>query len=312
MSFSSPSRPTVAAPAAESNTTKALEQVRLVPLMDLTLGSPEIAIGLIDGPVALVHPSLNGMAIREVSGHVSGACTRADSLACRHGTFVAGILTGKRGGAAPAICPGCTMLVRPIFPESLSESGGIPGTTPDGLAKAMVDTINAGARVLNVSAALVQSGGRGERALQEVIEETARRGVLVVTAAGNQGTIGSTVLTRHPWVIPVVACDGLGQPLPISNLGKCIGNRGLRACGDRIASLGSDGRSEIASGTSVAAPFVTGAIALLWSIFPASTARQINEALAAASDGRRRRLVPPLLDAWSAYQVLARRGASKT
>jgi hypothetical protein len=39
--------------------------------------------------------------------------------------------------------------------------------------------------------------------------------VLIVAAAGNQGTIGGTVITGHPWVIPVVAW----KPVNESNLG---------------------------------------------------------------------------------------------
>jgi hypothetical protein len=36
-----------------------LDLVRLTPLMELTIGTPEITIGLIDWPVAREHPALN-------------------------------------------------------------------------------------------------------------------------------------------------------------------------------------------------------------------------------------------------------------
>ena len=49
----------------------------------------------------------------------------------------------------------------------------------------------------------------------------------MVAAAGNQGTLGSSAITRHPWVIPVVACDLRGRPMNESNLGSSIGRRGL-------------------------------------------------------------------------------------
>jgi hypothetical protein len=48
-----------------------------------------------------------------------------------------------------------------------------------------------------------------------------------VAAAGNQGTVGGTVITSHPWVIAVAACDANGKPLNGSNLGSSIG---LRVC----------------------------------------------------------------------------------
>ena len=112
--------------------------------------------------------------------------------------------------------------------------------------------------------------------------------MIVVAAAGNQGTLGRSAITRHPWVIPVVACDGRGRPMADSNLGGSIGRRGLSAPGDAITSLGADGESLTLGGTSVAAPFVTGATALLWSVFPSASAAEIQWAsrgAAAASVG---------------------------
>ncbi|MCC6490349.1 MAG: peptidase S8, partial [Candidatus Hydrogenedentes bacterium] len=78
-----------------------LDLVRLSPLMMRTRGASAVKVGLIDGPVALSHPELGGQPIRVLSGN--GVCSIADSTACLHGTFVAGILTGKRGSTAPAI-----------------------------------------------------------------------------------------------------------------------------------------------------------------------------------------------------------------
>src|SRR3989304_2488125 len=95
-----------------------LELVKLTQLMELTSGRPEVLIGLIDGPVAIDHPDLASENIRELPSKVSGSCTTANSIACVHGTFVAGILFGKRSSMSPAICPDCTLIVRPIFLES--------------------------------------------------------------------------------------------------------------------------------------------------------------------------------------------------
>jgi len=180
----------------------------------------------------------------------------------------------------------------------------MPSATPEELAEAMVECIKAGARVLNVSSALVEPSSRGQRALVEALDYTLRRGVLVVVAAGNQGTLGSSVLTRHPWVIPVVACDLQGRPMPYANLGHAIGRRGLRASGDGITSLSATGESRTFSGTSVAVPFVTGTIALVWSAYPTATAAAVRGAITGVHAQRRTTVVPPLLDAWAAYQVL--------
>jgi subtilisin family serine protease len=74
----------------------ALELVKLPPLMERTIGRPEITIGLIDGPVAKGHPDFADQNIRVLSGANGDGCSQLSSVACRHGTFAAGILVAKR------------------------------------------------------------------------------------------------------------------------------------------------------------------------------------------------------------------------
>src|SRR5256886_4662657 len=124
-----------------------LELVKLTALMERTSGQPEIMVGLLDGSVATNHPDLEREHIREIPGGIRGACTQTKSVACLHGTFVAGILCAKRGSVAPAICPNCTLLVQPIFAETQGGSLYTPGTAPAELAAAILDSIRAGARV---------------------------------------------------------------------------------------------------------------------------------------------------------------------
>jgi subtilisin family serine protease len=285
-----------------------LELVQLRTLMERSQGRPEIAVGLIDGPVALDHPDLSGANIREISARVGAPCLQPTSVACMHGTFVAGILAARRGGPAPAICPGCTLIVRPIFAETGHADGPIPRARPEELADAIVDVVDAGASVINLSAALDRSSSDAERRLTESLDYAARRSVLLVASAGNQGTVCSSTITRHPWVIPVVACDLQGRPTAQSNLGSSIGRRGLKAPGEYITSLGTDGKPRTLSGTSAAAPFVTGAIALLLSEFPGDRVVEVKSAITRYGRRLSATIVPPLLDARAAYQLLAHNG----
>jgi subtilisin family serine protease len=282
-----------------------LDLVKLTALMQRSHGRPEIQIGLIDGPVAMDHPDLVSASIREIPGGSPGRCARAESSACEHGTFVAGILTGRRGTLAPAICPGCTLLVRPIFPEGKGGSALAPEATPDQLASAITDCVESGAKVINLSLALDRPSVRKERDLDAAIDYAMSRRVIVVAAAGNQGSVGGSAITRHPWVIPVAACDLQGRPVSTSNLGNAIGRRGLRAPGDKVTSLGSSGGPLTSGGTSVAAPFVAGTIALLWSERPSAAAARVKSAVTRSPGPGRATIVPALLDAWSAYQFLA-------
>jgi subtilisin family serine protease len=279
-----------------------LDLVRLPLLMDLSAGGPEIILGLIDGPVAINHSDLAGN-VRELPG-TAATCAQTSSAACLHGTFVAGILCAKRGSPAPAISPNCTLLVRPVFAEAVAGNLESPSAEPEDLAAAILDCIEAGAHVLNLSLALLRSSAKAQVAVVQALDHAARRGVIIVAAAGNQGIIGSTVIASHPWVIPVAACDLRGRPLNETNLGHSIGRHGLRAPGEQITSLGSAGAPLTLGGTSAAAPFVTGAIALVWSQFSSATAAQIRAAFVSAHAHARTNVTPPLLNAWAAYQVL--------
>jgi subtilisin family serine protease len=275
----------------------ALGLVGLTPLMDLTSGRAEIMIGLIDGPVALDHPELGANNIRQVSRASNGS-------ARTHGTFVAGMLSARRDSAAPAICPNCTLLVRPIFGGETNTDERELSATPEELGAAIVECVDAGARVLNLSLALARPTSQRERALEEALGYAAKHGAIVVAAAGNQGTVGSSAITRHPWVVPVVACDLGGRPIGTSNLAGSIGRRGLSAPGEAVTSLGPEGKALTLSGTSFAVPFVTGALALLWSVFPAAKAAEVRSAVTRAHLGGRTSIVPPLLDASAAYHAM--------
>jgi subtilisin family serine protease len=130
-------------------------------------------------------------------------------------------------------------------------------------------------------------------------------GAITVASAGNRGTVGGSAITRNRSVVPVVACNVQGWPLAKSNLGRTIGRWGLLAPGENITSLGTNDNLQIFGGTSAAAPFVSGTIALLWSAFPSASSPLVRLAISRAGTSPRNSVVPPLLDAWAAYQTMA-------
>jgi subtilisin family serine protease len=297
----------VNAPAGRS----ALDAVNLTALMERTAGRSEVIVGLIDGSVAAAHADLATENIRVLSQRSNRAPEHASGTALTHGTFVAGILAAKRGTAAPAICPGCTLVVRPIFLQPSTANASTPSASPQDLAEAIIDCVEAGVRILNLSLSLATVSPNREPQLVQALDHAAAHGTLVVAAAGNQGTIGGSAITRHPWVTPVVACDVAGRPLAVSNLGSSIARRGLMAPGEAVTSLGVNGQSLTGGGTSAATPFVTGTLALLLSIFPEASAAQAKLATTRA-DVRRAAIVPPMLDAWSAYQTMLKQRGSRS
>jgi subtilisin family serine protease len=271
-------------------------------LLELTPGCPQVKVGLIDGPVDVDHEGLRAASIQPVNRRARQACRNLGSPECRHGTFVAGILVGARGSGAPAIRPGCTLLIQPLFTESAT---GRPATLRQ-LASALRETVEAGARVINLSMTALRTTGPAERALTQALDDCARLDVVVVAAAGNEAVVGSSCITRHPCVVPVAASDARGIPLAFSNLGRSISQRDLLAPGENIVSLVPREGSMTLSGTSAAAPFVTGAIALLCSLFPQLRGRDVCDAVVRVGV-RRRTVVPPPLDAGMAYAELSAR-----
>ena len=279
---------------------RSLDLVRLGALMQRTSGDQRIAVGLIDGPVDVAQPDLDTTGLHSLAG--DGGCRYAGSAACVHGTFVAGILHARRGSAAPAVCPGSRLLIRPIFTEN--HEPGFPTCEPQDLADAILDCVEAGARLLNLSVGLLHARPAALRLLQGALDVSARRGVLVVAASGNQGAVGASALARHPAVLPVAASTAGGALASMSNLGHSVGRRGLAAPGEDVESLAPGGATRRFSGTSAATPFVTGTAALLWSLYPQAPMARIRHSLLFAAKAMRRSIAPPLLDAQASWDFL--------
>jgi subtilisin family serine protease len=81
-------------------------------------------------------------------------------------------------------------MVRPIFLQTPFASTDMPSASPQDLADAVVDCVESGARILNLSLALAPSPNSEPR-LAQALDYAAARGTLVVSAAGNQGTVGA-------------------------------------------------------------------------------------------------------------------------
>ena len=269
-------------------------------------------MGVVDGPVGATHSDLAEVAVRQVPGAPTYLCSRADSFACAHGTMVVGILAAKRDSMARGICPGCSFCIYPIFREEPPGGGDsarprMPVATPDTLAKAITALIAGGTRVVNLSVALPLTAASNHRALEDALNLAAQKGVLVVAAAGNEGLLGSSQITRHRWVIPVAGCDKTGRPSTYTNAAPSTARQGVSAPAEGVTTLSANGGFTSFEGTSAAAPFVTGTIALLLSLFPSRTAAEIRQAVTVPGGTPGRDLFPRLLDATAAYEVLDRK-----
>ncbi|MEU4562381.1 S8 family serine peptidase [Actinoplanes sp. NPDC023936] len=266
--------------------------------MERTTGRPEIRIAVIDGPVA-PHPDL-------VASVWNGERPERKGSHHDHGTFVTGILAARRGSPAPAICPSCSFLILPIFGADMGSTDLAPRVYSSDLAEAILEAVSRGASVINLSVAAARPSTRSDPQLQRALDHAAKAGCVVVAAAGNQGVLASSSITRHPWVIPVSAFTLTGRPIAQANLGASIGRGGLGGPGEGVTSLSEKGGYIKGGGTSAAAAFVTGAVALLWALLPTIEAQALVWGLKTRRRMTRPSVAPPILDAEGAYQALIR------
>lgn len=245
-----------------------------------------IRVALVDGPVDRTHPDLEELDLHEL-GDTRG-CVIPASPGCGHGTFVAGILGARRGGPAPGICPASTLLVRPIFCEH-PDFNQCPLVTVGELAKAVREAVDAGAQVVNLSVGL--SGGVADPTpLYAAYDHARTQGALVVVAAGNHGTGEASPLLLHPWPIGVAATDHRGQPA--ASVAPAIADRVVLAPGVEVTSTAPGKGYRTMSGTSAAAPFVAGTLALLRERYPQAAPAALRAAvLGEGEPGPRPRLL---------------------
>jgi subtilisin family serine protease len=275
----------------KSETDATLRLVDLLPLMSLTGGSSSLRVAIVDGPVDLRHPAFVDVTLETVRPEQEAMCRDTATGECFHGTAVAGILFAHRSTPAPAICPSCTLLLYPIFGQHDARA-----VTTQDLSHAIVETVDAGANIVNLSLGVITTDFSAYRELDQACEYAARQNALVIASSGNQGRIGFLPLFHHPWILPVAACDANGRLTYESNLSPSIGTRGVRAPGADIYTTSPGGRYGRISGTSAAAAFVTGGLALLWSENPRLSASEIRRLAVQGASGVRNSIVPPLFN----------------
>lgn len=292
-----------------------LEIVKLRSFMSVNEGSEDITIGLIDGPIDLTNSILKNAKVRVTGSTKSISCERCSRLACIHATFVAAILVGSRTSAAPAICPKCRIISRPIFCEVSHDNSStgdqyFPTSSPKELSDAIIEIVDAGVDLINLSIGISSSSIVKFHELQQAYEYAMQKNVLILGAAGNQASLGYASDLYSTWIIPVAACDEEGKISSLSNIGPSIGKRGLMAPGVNIISALSGGTLTRMSGTSCAVPFVTGGIALLWSQFPQATVTEIISSILQTDNnvhiGYRRSIVPVLFNGEASSEHLAK------
>src|ERR1051325_8609900 len=246
-----------------------------------TTGSKATVIAVIDSGIDFTHPDLvNNQWLNPAPGareDLHGWDFVADSAEIKdeqgHGTAVAGIIAAEGNNSL-----GVTGV---MWRASLMSLRVLDNTGTGDIAAAIeaIDyAVTHGAQVINLS-----WGTAGESvALKDAIARANRRNVVVVCSAGN----GSRDLDTSPYypasfalpnLISVAASDNLDQLASWSNWGAR--NVSVAALGTNILTTQMGGGYGNVSGTSAAAPLVTGIAGLLKTFRPASNAGNISRAI---------------------------------
>lgn len=262
---------------------------------DVTTGSPGVTVAVVDSGADLAHPDLrpnlwtnrgerpgnrrdddrNGY-VDDVHGYDFSEHDGTPQDADGHGSHVSGIVAA--GGNDGFGVSGTAWRAGLLPLRVLDEEG--EGTVSDAV-KAYGYALRAGARVVNVS----WGGPQFTRAERDMI--AGAPDVLFVASAGNEGDdVDRTPLypCAHdlPNVVCVAATDQQDALASFSNRGARSVD--LAAPGVAIASTVPGPGWSLEDGTSMAAPFVSGAAALMLSRAPAASALDLRGALLATVD----------------------------
>lgn len=238
----------------------------------LTTGSEDVWVGVIDTGIDATHPDLVNVVDVSLSGEffyetpVIGESTDSHG----HGTHVAGIIGAASNAAegTAGVCPNVKII-------SLRCATG-----SDILSSSVQRAINyaqtIGIPILNFSAGWIEGDNRYDTAMEATIGNYSG---LFVCAAGNLGKNNDEYpdypsSLNLPNLLSVGACDFLDRKWEYSNWGNTTVD--IFAPGANIKSTFPNGNYGIMSGTSMAAPYVTGVAALMLSLCPDLTAEEIK------------------------------------
>jgi subtilisin family serine protease len=180
-----------------------------------------------------------------------------------HGSACAALVGARGQRIAPGLAGAARILpVRVLCGARMSGSANLTavGAVPD-IDAGVKTAIDLGARVLNLSFGTPESALREGDPIPhaEIVDYAIARGCVLVAASGNSGDSTTYFPAALPGVIAVGSVGPLGRPSTFSTRGPHVV---ISAPGEDIPSATIGGyRSN--TGTSFAAPFVTGACALL-------------------------------------------------
>lgn len=254
-----------------------------------------ITVAVLDTGVDADHPDLAGNVL-PAKDMVGFGATQGDPAWALHGTAMAGIIAGHGHGAGNTdgvlgIAPEAKILpVRVILEDDDPSRAKARKTRGNALADGIRWAADHGADVINLSLGDDSASAHPESAEDEAVQYALKKGSVVVASAGNGGEKGDHISypAAYPGVIAATAVDKFGTRASFSTRRWYAT---VSAPGVDVVIAAPDRKYYEGWGTSAAAAFVSGAVALVKSAHPGLTPAQIKRLLQdtarnAPADGR--------------------------
>ncbi|WP_327270034.1 type VII secretion-associated serine protease mycosin [Streptomyces sp. NBC_01218] len=243
-----------------------------------------ITVAVLDTGVDDSHPDLAGRVLpgKDLVGFGARPGDKAWAL---HGTAMAGIIAGRGNGPGQSdgvlgIAPEAKILPVRVILESTDASRAKARTSRGtALADGIRWAADHGADVINLSLGDDSKSAHADASEDNAIQYALAKGVSVVASAGNSGEKGDSASypAAYPGVIAVAAVDKYGTHASFSTRRWYAT---VSAPGVDIVVANPDRHYYIEWGTSAAAAFVSGAVALVRAAHPGLTPAQIKTLLA--------------------------------
>ena len=228
----------------------ALSKIHIMDLWRITTGNAETIVAVLDTGVDQNHNELDG----RIAARVNFTDSPSLSDLHGHGTHISGIIAANsnndRGiaGVAPH---------SKVVNVKVADDKG--RCQPLVVAKGIIWAVNNGARVINISIEFREPSPE----LEKAVDYAWNHGVVIVAAAGNEGSQSPIYPAYYENCIAVGATKQDDTLAPLSNYGDWVD---VFAPGLYIYSTLPDDCYGLRSGTSFATPFVSGLAALLFDV----------------------------------------------
>lgn len=243
-------------------------QINAPAAWDKTTGDSGVTIAILDTGLDMTHPDI---ADRWIPGadFVEGDGDPADDGG--HGTRVTGIAAATGNNQTGVAGVDWQARIMPVKVLD-NEGNGTWSTAAQGITFAADN----GARVLNMSF----SGTSDSETLHSAVQYAFAKGCVIVATSGNDGI----ELTKYPCSYPeVLAVGSANASEGVSSFSTYGSHLDVVAPGEGIDTTAINGRYGLFTGTSAAAPFVSGVAALMLAVRPDAAPADVMAAIRASA-----------------------------